>query len=99
MSGLELQARLNAEHCQIPTIFITAHGDRSDAASGNESRRCGVPPKTVSTTSFYSKVFGQLSSVELTAKIYERNAEVRLEGIQRLLNGMIELSRRADSNN
>ena len=27
MSGLDLQARLNAERCQIPTIFITAHGD------------------------------------------------------------------------
>jgi FixJ family two-component response regulator len=27
MSGLELQARLNAECCKIPTIFITAHGD------------------------------------------------------------------------
>jgi FixJ family two-component response regulator len=27
MSGLELQAQLNAERCRIPTIFITAHGD------------------------------------------------------------------------
>jgi len=27
MSGLDLQATLNAEHCRIPTIFITAHGD------------------------------------------------------------------------
>jgi FixJ family two-component response regulator len=27
MSGLQLQARLNAECCRIPTIFITAHGD------------------------------------------------------------------------
>src|SRR6202022_4254130 len=27
MSGLELQSQLNAEHCRIPTIFITAHGD------------------------------------------------------------------------
>src|SRR3954454_261533 len=27
MSGLELQAKLNAERCCIPTIFITAHGD------------------------------------------------------------------------
>ena len=27
MSGLDLQAKLNAEHCSIPTIFITAHGD------------------------------------------------------------------------
>jgi FixJ family two-component response regulator len=27
MSGLDLQAKLNADHCRIPTIFITAHGD------------------------------------------------------------------------
>jgi FixJ family two-component response regulator len=27
MSGLELQAKLKAERCQIPIVFITAHGD------------------------------------------------------------------------
>ena len=27
MSGLELQAKLNAEHCRIPIVFITTHGD------------------------------------------------------------------------
>jgi FixJ family two-component response regulator len=27
MSGLELQSKLNSDHCAIPTIFITAHGD------------------------------------------------------------------------
>lgn len=27
MSGLDLQARMNAENCRVPTIFITAHGD------------------------------------------------------------------------
>jgi FixJ family two-component response regulator len=27
MSGLELQAKLNADNIRIPTIFITAHGD------------------------------------------------------------------------
>jgi FixJ family two-component response regulator len=27
MSGLEMQAQLNAQHCRIPIIFITAHGD------------------------------------------------------------------------
>jgi FixJ family two-component response regulator len=29
MSGLDLQARLNAQRCLIPTIFITAHGDEA----------------------------------------------------------------------
>jgi FixJ family two-component response regulator len=27
LSGLELQAKLKAERCQIPVVFITAHGD------------------------------------------------------------------------
>jgi FixJ family two-component response regulator len=27
MSGRELQAKLKAERCQIPIIFVTAHGD------------------------------------------------------------------------
>jgi FixJ family two-component response regulator len=27
ISGLDLQAKLNADRCRIPTIFITAHGD------------------------------------------------------------------------
>jgi len=27
MSGLELQARLKQEECNVPIIFITAHGD------------------------------------------------------------------------
>ena len=27
ISGLELQAKLNAARCRIPIIFITAHGD------------------------------------------------------------------------
>jgi FixJ family two-component response regulator len=29
MSGLELQARLNAERHRIPIVFITAHGDEN----------------------------------------------------------------------
>jgi FixJ family two-component response regulator len=27
MSGLELQAKLRSEECDVPIIFITAHGD------------------------------------------------------------------------
>jgi len=29
MSGLELLAELNARHCPVPTILITAHGDEN----------------------------------------------------------------------
>ena len=29
MSGLDLLAELNARHCPVPTIFITAHGDEN----------------------------------------------------------------------
>jgi FixJ family two-component response regulator len=39
ISGLELQARLNAEHCRIPTIFITAH---NDAPSRMRALRAGA---------------------------------------------------------
>jgi FixJ family two-component response regulator len=27
MSGIELQRQLVADHCEVPVIFITAHGD------------------------------------------------------------------------
>jgi FixJ family two-component response regulator len=39
ISGLELQAKLNAEHCRIPTIFITAH---SDATMRMQALRAGA---------------------------------------------------------
>lgn len=29
MSGLDLLAELNARHCPVPTIFISAHGDEN----------------------------------------------------------------------
>jgi FixJ family two-component response regulator len=37
ISGIELQRQLVADHCEIPVIFITAHGDegiRTQALSG-----------------------------------------------------------------
>jgi FixJ family two-component response regulator len=39
MSGLDLQARLNAEQIKIPTIFITAH---SDARMRMQALRAGA---------------------------------------------------------
>jgi len=39
MSGLDLQGKLNADHCPIPTIFITAHGDEKMRL---QAMRCGA---------------------------------------------------------
>ena len=46
MSGLDLQAKLNADRCPIPTIFITAHGDeemRSQAMRGGAVKFMAKP--------------------------------------------------------
>jgi FixJ family two-component response regulator len=40
MSGLDLQARLNAEQIRIPIIFITAHG--SDERTRTQALRAGA---------------------------------------------------------
>ena len=43
MSGLELQARLKDEECDIPIIFITAHGN---ATMPIQAIRGGWPPSS-----------------------------------------------------
>jgi len=46
MSGLDLQARLTADHYPIPIIFITAHGDeqmRLQAMRGGAVKFLGKP--------------------------------------------------------
>jgi FixJ family two-component response regulator len=47
VSGLELQASLNGDHCRIPTIFITAH---ADATMRMQAMRAGA-------TNFLAKPF------------------------------------------
>ena len=39
MSGLELQAKLNSDHCPIPTIFMTAHGGEAKANADRAATR------------------------------------------------------------
>jgi len=46
MSGLELQAQLNAEHCRIPTSS-SRHTATQNANAGAKSRRGRVPGQTV----------------------------------------------------
>jgi FixJ family two-component response regulator len=45
MSGLDLQAKLKAESCAIPIIFITAHGDERMRLQAMRAGAVGFLPK------------------------------------------------------
>ena len=62
MSGLELQAKLKAERCRIPIIFITAHGD---AEMRIHARREGA-------VEFLSKPFDDAVLLEIVHTALER---------------------------
>jgi FixJ family two-component response regulator len=62
MSGLELQARLNAERCRIPTVFITAHGDEEMRL---QALRAGA-------VEFLSKPFDDEVLIECVRTAFER---------------------------
>ena len=62
MSGLELQAQLNADHCKIPTIFITAH---SDAKMRMQAMRAGA-------VEFLAKPFDDEALLESVRAAMER---------------------------
>ena len=47
LSGLELQAKLKAERCPIPIIFITAHGDAEIRIHAMRQGGGGVLEQTV----------------------------------------------------
>lgn len=65
MSGLELQARLNAECCLIPTIFITAHGDQEMRL---QAMRAGA-------VEFLSKPFDDELLIDSVRTALERQAD------------------------
>jgi len=62
MSGLELQAKLKAERCRIPIIFITAHGD-------SELRTVAMADGAVE---FLSKPFNDAVLLEVVHAALER---------------------------
>ena len=62
MSGLELQAKLKAERCPLPIIFITAHGD---AAMRIHAMRQGA-------MEFLSKPFDDAVLLEIVHTALER---------------------------
>ena len=56
MSGMELQAKLKAERCRIPIIFITGGGDIPLAVSAMKEGACDFFTKPVDGTSLLSSV-------------------------------------------
>src|SRR6202453_3033889 len=67
MSGLDLQARLNAERCPIATICITGHGDEEMRLQAMRAGAVEFLPKPFDDE-FLVESFAQLSSVELTGE-------------------------------
>ena len=63
MSGLELQAKLKAEQCHMPVIFITAHGD---AKMRTRAMREGA-------VEFLSKPFDDAVLLEIVHSALERS--------------------------
>jgi CheY-like chemotaxis protein len=66
MSGLELQAQLNAERCRIPTIFITAHECECRLCEQGHRSSC----QSLSTMRPCCKLFKQLLRVEPITSVH-----------------------------
>jgi FixJ family two-component response regulator len=67
LSGLELQARLNAEHIRIPIIFMTAHSDE----------RLRMQALSAGAVEFLAKPFDDDVLLETVRAALERGAEGR----------------------
>lgn len=62
MSGLELQARLNATECRIPTIFITAHGDDKTRSRALQAGALDFIPKPFNNRALVASIRAALAS-------------------------------------
>ena len=72
MSGLELQARLKAERCRIPIIFITGRGDIPLAVSAMKEGASDFFTKPVDGTAL-------LSSIEKALQQHRANRQEAIE--------------------
>src|SRR5580700_9878307 len=66
ISGLELQAKLNADRCRIPIIFITAHGDEKMRMQAMRAAQSSFLQNR-STTKLSLKAFERPSTVNRRA--------------------------------
>jgi FixJ family two-component response regulator len=61
MSGIELQRQLVADHCDVPVIFITAHGDEGMRAQALKSGAEAVLIKPFSEEALLNAIHVALS--------------------------------------
>ena len=62
MSGLELQAQLNAADCRIPTIFITAHADEKTRMRALQAGAVEFVPKPFNNRALVASIRAALES-------------------------------------
>ena len=76
MSGLELQAQLNADRCRVPTIFITAHGNASMRMQAMKAGALGWMEKPFDGDALLESVRAAIESrEELEAPAFMRGKE------------------------
>ena len=63
MSGLDLQAKLTAESCQLPIIFITAHGDEKMRLQAMRAGAVGFLAKPFEASILLDRVRAALEAV------------------------------------
>ena len=77
ISGLELQARLKTERCEIPIIFITAHGDVPSAVSAMREGASDFFTKPFDVTRFLASVERAVEIGKLTRRKAVEHASLR----------------------
>ena len=77
ISGLELQARLKTERCEIPIIFITAHGDVPSAVNAMREGASDFFTKPFDVTRFLASVERAVEIGKLTRRKAVEHASLR----------------------
>lgn len=77
MSGLELQDELNKQNCQLPIIFISAHGDIPMATKTLKKGAVDFLTKPVCSDDLLASIEDSFDKDRMNRKAREKQAEMR----------------------
>lgn len=77
MDGLELQQKLNEQHCRLPIIFITGHGDASTAGTALKGGAVDFLGKPFSEKALLDSVWQALQKDATDRRLANEQAVVR----------------------